>query len=933
MCGSHQQNDVRKFKYYPEDFGDLTVKVKHMDLVFDVFDDHTIVESVLHVEALEEIESLDLNAKELEVLEVKLHSEGVEYKHYKDEDILEVRFSKTFSKGESIEIYTKTICRPTANILEGLYYDVTPSGCPRQQITQCQQWGFQRIVPCIDDMTAKCTYKTVIIADTRYTNMITNGDVVEEVIALGDGERSKIVYDNSVTPMATYLFFLGVGTYATFKKEFEYPDGGSFGLELLVPPGSDEDRAEIALKVLADAVMWVYLFTGKDKYKNWDRSMQLWDLYEQRESLKFSGKNADDIGSKMKELAKDMHFGYRYTGSVYREIGMQNSDFGGMENVGNTTIVTNRIMPFEDMTDGSFEYMVRVKVHEYYHNLNGSEVTGRSPFEIWLNEAVTVFIERDYYSFLWGKDYTRLEDASYILMPGSGIMAKDSSAIAMPIEPDGFNDTNELITGVTYVKAPEFVRMIETLMGKEKFVEGLELYHSRFKHGNATRADWVQAMEDVSGMDFKSMAHGWLKKLRFPRLGVARKFVGENLVLSIRQVNCDGEPWEFPLSVAIFDKKGQVLEEVTVWVRDENLEMEFPDVAREYGFISFNRGLDAFASFVMTDVTDEELYRQLFLDNDVVGRFLAWMQIQEDVKVGLLSGNIEDVSERFVEAYMDMIKYSCSDWSNGSVPWILFEGVHSKEFADKYRELYLTKKRVKRAVADAYFEDLWEMWNDLSVAAFVDFESEVEMIKKRSVRNGILSIMCEVSDKDMAEKVWSEVKDQFDHASGATDRIAALSLYANSGRSDVVEYLMSKLEWASENLVRWETYLGVVSRIPDAENLIGAVKEIMKSEAFDMNQSSHQRSLLVGFAMNKKVSLETVEGRTFLSEVILKLAQVNEFTTLHILNMLGQAKDMSLEIKSEVMVLVDNLLEEFEDRELKLPSVMNNLKNIKSSLS
>jgi len=25
---------------------------------------------------------------------------------------------------------------------------------------------------------------------------------------------------------------------------------------------------------------------------------------------------------------------------------------------------------------------------QYYHNINGSQVTGESPFEIWLNEAV-----------------------------------------------------------------------------------------------------------------------------------------------------------------------------------------------------------------------------------------------------------------------------------------------------------------------------------------------------------------------------------------------------------------------------------------------------------------------------------------------------------------------------------------------------------------
>jgi hypothetical protein len=73
------------------------------------------------------------------------------------------------------------------------------------------------------------------------------------------------------------------------------------------------------------------------------------------------------------------------------------------------------------------------------------------------------------------------------MAPGGGTFAMDDQAAAMPIEPDGFNDPNELITGVTYVKAPEFVRMIETLMGKERFVKGLDLYHRRYKHSNATR--------------------------------------------------------------------------------------------------------------------------------------------------------------------------------------------------------------------------------------------------------------------------------------------------------------------------------------------------------------------------------------------------------------------------------------------------------------
>lgn len=922
MCNSHD----RKYKYYPSDFGDLTVEVKHMDLVFDVFEDHTVVDSVLHVRTKEEIESLDLNAKDLEILEVKVEGVDVEYNVYRDDDILEVILDRVYDEGEKLRIYTKTICRPTDNILEGLYYDVTPSNCPKTQITQCQQWGFQRIVPCIDDMTAKCTYKTTVIADSRYTNMITNGDVIQSVEEVAGG-RSKIVYDNSVTPMATYLFFLGVGTYATFKHEFIYPNGDSFGLELLVPPGSDEERAMVALEVLSDAIMWVYMFTGKDKYKNAKQSLKLWDLYRKREKLRKEGGDWESVHNKLKFEAQDLHFGYKYTGTVYREIGMQNSDFGGMENVGNTTIVTNRIMPFADMTDGGFSYMISVKVHEFYHNLNGSEVTGKTPFEIWLNEAVTVFVEQDYASFLWGEDYVRLEEYIGITAPNVGVMAKDMSAIAMPIEPDGFNDTNELITGVTYVKAPEFVRMIETLIGKEKFVKGLDRYHTRFKHGNASREDWVKAMEEVSGYDLSGMAKSWLKKLRFPKLKVEKSYEDNVVSLKIRQTNCGDEPWEFPFKIDIYNAEGRKSRDVLVWVRDDLVEVDIEDV-EDFSFVSINPGLSAFAE-VEFEMSEGELYKRVYLDDDVVGRFMAWGEIQEKIKVDMLRGNIEVIPDKFMDLMMELIQYSVSDPSLGSMPWLLFAGVKEYGFSDRYKDLFELNRTIKSQFVAEYFDDVLDMWKSIEIDEFRDYMSEIEMIKKREVKNGLLGLLVEVEDEEKSKQVWSLVKDQFENSKSASDRMAALRLMARSGGEAEAKYLLEQDEWASENLVRLETYLGVISSISDADLLIDSIRKIMKKDWFDINLSSHQRALLAGFVANKKVSYETEEGLEFMKEIIVKLAGVNEFTTFGILSSLGQVQDGRAVLKDNIEDVLRYCLSKLKDKK----AVTNNIENILESFT
>ena len=128
------------YRYYPEDFGELSVKVVHMDLLFDMFDDHTKVTSHLKLRTLEKpIDEVELNCKNLEVLSVSCRDHDIDHEYRKKDSILVIRFAQRIPQDTEVLITTQTICRPTKNILEGLYYDETPAGAPPQQITQCQQ--------------------------------------------------------------------------------------------------------------------------------------------------------------------------------------------------------------------------------------------------------------------------------------------------------------------------------------------------------------------------------------------------------------------------------------------------------------------------------------------------------------------------------------------------------------------------------------------------------------------------------------------------------------------------------------------------------------------------------------------------------------------------------------------------------------------------
>jgi aminopeptidase N len=162
-----------------------------------------------------------------------------------------------------------------------------------------------------------------------------------------------------------------VGTYATYRRQLEYPDGDSFMLELLVFPNLVKaEDAETAIGALHDSVMWVYLSTGPEATEHEGERKELYELITKREALKKKveggGEGKEEL-EQMRAKAKQLvgmwkKTGYKYTGAVYREIAMENSDYGGMENVGNTTILSSRLVPSPLQPDAGYVYMEGVKV-------------------------------------------------------------------------------------------------------------------------------------------------------------------------------------------------------------------------------------------------------------------------------------------------------------------------------------------------------------------------------------------------------------------------------------------------------------------------------------------------------------------------------------------------------------------------------------------
>ena len=189
--------------------------------------------------------------------------------------------------------------------------------------------------------------------------------------------------------------------------------------------------------------------------------------------------------------------GYEYTGDTYRTICMTKSNFGGMENVGNTTIVTDAALITEHTLDLGLLYAHAVIVHEFEHNQCGSETTMETPFDVWLNEAYTVDVERQFMADLFNPSFIRLNQVEGIRNPLLGPLAMEDAGHVGRIVREGFNHPDELIDSVTYVKAAEVIRMLRLVLGDDAFHAGKTLYFSRYHHGNANTDQFFQCFEEI----------------------------------------------------------------------------------------------------------------------------------------------------------------------------------------------------------------------------------------------------------------------------------------------------------------------------------------------------------------------------------------------------------------------------------------------------
>ncbi len=863
-----------EYKYRREDFPPLPITLNHLTLSLNFIHDRVEVTNLLDITAEQELQRIELDAKGLEILAVEwvdTHDvearEAVElpYRFLEDKCKLIVETPRPIPQGQRFLIRSRTRCVPSDNILEGIYKDTTPPGAPQQYISQCQQWGFQRIAPIFDDCRAKCTMTTTIEADARYTHLISNGNISKElnpegkpVPKPGDPTRQIIRYENSI-PMAPYLFLVCAGTWDVLADEVTYPSGRSVRLEYLVPPGRTE-HVKIPMEILKQSVLWV----GETQ-------------------------------------------GYEYTADTYRTICMNKSNFGGMENVGNTTIVTDAALIDEHTLDQSLLYAHGVIVHEFEHNQCGSETTMETPFDVWLNEAYTVDVERRFMEDLFDPAFIRLNQVDSIRSPLLGPLAIEDGGRAGRIVREGFNDPDELIDGVTYVKAAEVIRMLRLIVGTKNFEAGKALYFSRYKHGNANTDQFFRCFEEVSGRSLDHFKEKWLYTIGYPKVTASARFdaARKELTVQFRQETPDSTgPFHIPIKLALVDSEGNVMPETerVFELREVSAALTFEGIDKEPAFASINRDYSFYGTFSQGDTSHKILTMQARRDTNPFNRVEAMRQLTDLQRIGLLLEPNREVDPEWLDLYGEMMEDETLPPGIKAYLLRIDEQPLDRRYAVWYPELAAARERLVREVNSAYRDQL--LLKFYGVDTYGPIQSPKDGIEERILKHILLDLIA-ADDTPDSHRV---VVDHLHLAATASDRVSALLALNRSScgqRRDILEKTYE--EWHG-HLSAYANYLRVVSSgtRPDVFDMI---EEEKRRTTFDLSHPTWSRALLLPMAVNNKM-VWTERGVTWVAESVIELAPINGYVASRLLNTFQHARKLRPELQTRVLPALERIARE-----------------------
>ena len=353
-------------------------------------------------------------------------------------EMVRLTFAKPVPKG-IVGLHLKFSGKLTTG-LRGLY--LSKSARRQYAVTQFEGTYARMMFPGFDEPAFKATFDLSVIADKGDT-AISNGRIVKDE-PLPGSTRHKITFSTS-PKMSTYLVALAIGDWQCLERTVD-------GVPIRVCAEPDKKQyGQFALEAAAQSVHF---------YNQW--------------------------------------YGIKYPFQKLDMLAIPDYEWGGMENTA-SIFYRDTALLMDEKTASVFSKRghATVVAHEIAHQWFGDLVTAAWWDDIWLNEGFATWMERKPIR-AWHPEW-RLEDDE--AATSQRVIGQDSLSAARAIhgDPRTSAEIKEMFDGITYQKGGAVLGMLESYVGPEVFRNGVNAYLKAHANGNATSADFWQAMAKVSG--------------------------------------------------------------------------------------------------------------------------------------------------------------------------------------------------------------------------------------------------------------------------------------------------------------------------------------------------------------------------------------------------------------------------------------------------
>jgi aminopeptidase N len=733
------------------------------------------------------------------------------------------------------EITVVTMINPEANTqLMGLY---RTNGI---YATQCEAEGFRRITYFPDRPDVLAVYTINIIADKAANPLLlSNGNFLGGA-GFGPDKHFAAWFDPH--PKPSYLFALVAGDLGVVEDTFTTMSGRDVTLKIYVEHGK-EPRAAYAMDALK-------------------RSMK-WD---------------EEV------------FGREYDLDIFMIVAVSDFNMGAMENKGLNIFNDKYVLADpETATDQDYSNIEAIIAHEYFHNWTGNRITCRDWFQLCLKEGLTVYRDHEFSADMRSRSVKRIAEVRHLR---SEQFPEDAGPLAHPVRPTKYREINNFYTTTVYEKGSEVTRMIATILGRDDFKKGMDLYFERHDGDAATVEDFVKCFEDASGRDLTQFSL-WYHQAGTPQITVSSSYdaSAKTLSLSLEQMipatpgQSAKEPMHIPLRFSLISENGAEAAASAIaggTVTGDVLHLT--ERAQTFTFsgigsrpvVSLNRGFSAPVTLHFAQGKDDLIHIARH-DSDLFARWqaitdLALPILTTAAKTAQTGGTIE-VEPAFIDALLAVAANETLEAAFRA------QALSLPSEADVARELggnndpdaiHAGRQAVLSAIATtgaAVFRTLYE-----THAASGAFSPDAAGAGKRALKNSALSFLT------LAENTPVLAAEAFAKADNMTDLSQALTILAHRfPEAPETKAALTAFEgrFATNPLVldKWFT---IQATIPGADALT-RVQSLMQNPNFAPSNPNRVRSLIGTFAFSNPTGFNRADGAGygFYAEQILAIDPKN----------------------------------------------------------